>query len=65
MKPNYVIPFPEFWDEGETTSTEEGLVFTSQLSDDEVRKWTSSPSYGNAETVQGSEEGRPCNRETT
>ena len=26
---NYVIPFPDFWDENTTTSTESGIVFNS------------------------------------
>lgn len=34
MKPNYVIPFPDFWDKEITTFTEDGIVFTSDLLDE-------------------------------
>ena len=31
MSPNYVIPFPDFWDEEFTTFTEDGIIFISDL----------------------------------
>ena len=57
-RPNYVIPFPDFWDEEMTTFTEDGIVFTSELINASSNKTQSDSSYpGDYDTIPDSQEG--------
>lgn len=51
VKPNYVIPFPDFWDEATTTSTESGIVFNSDYY--ELMEIQNKIPKGNADSGEG------------
>ena len=63
-RPNYVIPFPDFWDENITTFTESGIIFTSDVTKTPVSYESDGTAHGNQEVVHSHKIGQDSDEET-